>query len=541
MRRAFSIQKLATAARVLSLAMITALSLSAQRAEAQVRDVEPYHVIVTGERVYLRCGAGGVWYAIGYGNTGDVFRVDGEDFKWVRVGYPKGAAALVSIEEADYDRDRGVVIITRPSRLKAHNIHGQRFGDSWKNLLMQPINPGTQLKYVDTLRDANGQVEGYLVEPPAGSSAFISEQYTRRATPTEIAAWQAKNRPATEVATTETTTPTTAPTTTAQNEKTTGTTPPATTPDRTLADSTTATNDAVTPHEQRTTPPAARLQGDDTTKTADATTNPTEQAPVTNPVTQPRTTTELAERPPATTTGETTTNATPTDRRQADATNQPQEPVTTPATTPATTTPAATTTTAQAEPKAPTFEELESAFMALAEQSTEDAEIEALIAEYVRFRSTIDDTEENVTWRRRVDNRIAILEVRRELQANLQALNEANAKAGADASAMETRLAQLDQTRPYALVGRLTASAIYDGKRLPLMYRLQSVDAGGGRTIAYLVPNDSVDLKGRLGSIVGVDGASRVDPALKLRIVQPTRLDLLTPTLTRVDETSDLQ
>lgn len=533
MRCALSLHKLAPAVRILTVAIVGALMFADDHAHAQVRDVEPYHVVVTGERVYLRCGAGGVWYAIGYADTGDVLRVDGEDFKWARVRYPDDAPALVSVEEADYFRDRGVVVITRPSRLKAHNIHGQRFGDSWKNLLMRPLDPGTELRHIDTLRDANGQVEGYLVEAPAGARAFISDQYTRRATPSEITAWRAAQRAATEtaekpqsaesqarpVAERPTSDAPTPATTTAQRGRT---------PEPTV----TETDRATSSRDERAAPtttenePVTTVADDEAPSAA-----PTEDAP------SPR---EVVRRDPASTPAPTERPVARPEqieaRRPATTESSPiqtPEPTTTTAETPSDEEP--TVSDAEA-PAAPSFEQLEAAFIALAEQPTEDAEIEPLIAEYRRFRTTINDTEANQAWLRRVDNRIAILEVRRELQANLLALNEASAEAGADAEAMRARLAQLDRSRPYTLVGRLTASALYDGKRLPLMYRLQSVDAGGGRTIAYLVPNEDIDLRGRLGSIVGVEGQSRIDPALKLRIVQPSRVDLLTPTLTRVTE-----
>lgn len=535
MRRALSLVQPIFSIRSFALVFAVILSGIGGRAEAQVRDVEPYHIVVTGDRVYLRCGAGGVWYAIGYASTGEVLRVDGEDFKWVRVRYPEGVPALVSIEEADYNRERGVVTITRPSRLKAHNIHGQRFGDSWKNLLMQPINPGTELKHVDTLRDAGGQVEGYLVEAPASARAFISEQYTRRATPSEIAAWQAAQRAKSDVAQTPPTQTERPMTQTAAQQDA-----PNTSTDRPAIAEPQSTTTAQRPANERAE--EVTTQTPTSTETTTAATNQPTTPPATDESTTP---TEVAQRDetPVATPAPTQPSAQPETRetRTAGAPTPDSAPSgdATPSATESTTTaqrPGGEAADEPAAPKVATFEELESAFVALAEQPTEDAEIEPLIGEYKRFRDALPDTEDNQAWFRRVDNRIAILEVRRDLQVNLRALNETSAEAGVDEQAIQQRLAQLDRTRPYALVGRLTASAIYDGKRLPLMYRLQSVDAGGGRTIAYLVPSQNVDLKARLGSIVGVEGQSRVDPALKLRIVQPSRVDLLTPALTRVTE-----
>jgi len=77
------------------------------------------------------------------------------------------------------------------------------------------------------------------------------------------------------------------------------------------------------------------------------------------------------------------------------------------------------------------------------------------------------------------------------------------------------------------VVGRLTASVVYDGKRLPLLYRVQSIDEDSGRTLAYVVPAKGVDLSGSLGSIVGVAGVAHVDASSRLNIVTPQRVDKL--------------
>ncbi|MEZ6242198.1 MAG: hypothetical protein R3B57_04070 [Phycisphaerales bacterium] len=82
--------------------------------------------------------------------------------------------------------------------------------------------------------------------------------------------------------------------------------------------------------------------------------------------------------------------------------------------------------------------------------------------------------------------------------------------------------------RSYVVVGRLAPSAVYDGQRLPLMYRVQSVDPVlGPRTIAYVRPAPGQDLAPNLGQIVGVVGQSVDDEALRLRIVRPERVDAL--------------
>lgn len=77
----------------------------------------------------------------------------------------------------------------------------------------------------------------------------------------------------------------------------------------------------------------------------------------------------------------------------------------------------------------------------------------------------------------------------------------------------------------YAAVGRLLASAVYDGTNLPRLFRL--VDPVAGRTLAYLDPGaDSWPLR-VMGEIVGVVGEAGYDPALKLKIIRIDQIDVL--------------
>ena len=77
----------------------------------------------------------------------------------------------------------------------------------------------------------------------------------------------------------------------------------------------------------------------------------------------------------------------------------------------------------------------------------------------------------------------------------------------------------------YQAVGLLQTSSVYDGHSLPRMYRV--VDPSG-RTLAYIAPTPLIDASDLLGTLVGVVGSTTYDPALKLQIVTPERLDALT-------------
>ncbi|MCZ6834486.1 MAG: hypothetical protein O7G85_01810, partial [Planctomycetota bacterium] len=82
--------------------------------------------------------------------------------------------------------------------------------------------------------------------------------------------------------------------------------------------------------------------------------------------------------------------------------------------------------------------------------------------------------------------------------------------------------------KDYVEVGRLSASVIYDGKSLPRLFRLQH--PGTGRTIAYLeADQDELELGGMLGQLIGIIGTRQYDGGLRLTLIQPTRVDLLSP------------
>ena len=84
------------------------------------------------------------------------------------------------------------------------------------------------------------------------------------------------------------------------------------------------------------------------------------------------------------------------------------------------------------------------------------------------------------------------------------------------------------QTQPtvrYGAVGKLVASRVYDGQRLPRMFRL--VDPLSHRTIAYVEPGGPIQAHKVLGRIVGIVGDQQYDAALKLHVILVSRVDIL--------------
>ena len=178
-------------------------------------------------------------------------------------------------------------------------------------------------------------------------------------------------------------------------------------------------------------------------------------------------------------------------------------------------------------PREPTLlDRLDSAFKTVQEQEIEKAEFNELIAEYEKALADMPEDPLNQRTRARMSQRIDVLRLRAEYQKQrADLLAEKPDLTGANQRAAAV-LADLDKVRTYDAVGRLSASAIYDGKRLPLMYRVQSVGSSLPRTIGYVKPG-SMDLESKVGMLVGVVGAASLDPDLKLKIITPTRVDLL--------------
>jgi hypothetical protein len=106
-----------------------------------------------------------------------------------------------------------------------------------------------------------------------------------------------------------------------------------------------------------------------------------------------------------------------------------------------------------------------------------------------------------------------------------------------------TRMA-MDTRAPFDIVGRLNASVVFTGQNaMPLLFRLQ--DIAGGRTLAYVVPDDRYDLASWTGLSVGVIGDVTYDESLQLNVVKPRRIDLVsakttaTPKVAQTEEKAE--
>ena len=83
-----------------------------------------------------------------------------------------------------------------------------------------------------------------------------------------------------------------------------------------------------------------------------------------------------------------------------------------------------------------------------------------------------------------------------------------------------------DAPEQFTAVGRLMPSTVYDGQSLPLLYRV--VDASpSARTLAYVAPNDEVNIAAMLNRLVGVVGETTYNRTLKLQVIEIEKAVLL--------------
>jgi hypothetical protein len=173
------------------------------------------------------------------------------------------------------------------------------------------------------------------------------------------------------------------------------------------------------------------------------------------------------------------------------------------------------------------WERLESAFEAVRKQPTESAEFTALIGEFQSAVDKLGDEPQNQSVRRRLSQRLEYLKLQIDIQAGARKVAEARQNLNAEERNLADRMKEVEKTRQYTIVGRLSASTIYDGKRLPLMYRVMAIGGQSSRTLAYLKPDEKLKIDSKLGYVVGILGESRLDPTLKSNVITPVRVDTL--------------
>jgi len=461
-------------------------------------------VLVTTGPAELRCGDAFGFYAVARVQPGTKLLHEGASNDYMKVAYPAGSKAFVAGDELIPDAAGRTGKLARPSRLKAANADaGPRA--SWNTLTERDLPAGTELTIVETVSEG-GKPIFFGVTPPKDAFAFISKQSVREATADEAAAFLTSiglGAPAPA--------PAPAPAATPAPVATPAAAPAATTPAAPVAAPTAAptTATAATPTTPApapatistvapmpgTTPP---LPGDQSAPKGNAGT-PAAPAAGTEPKLKPTAPGEPEAAPVA-----------------------PMTPAAEPQANPA---PAAKVTEA-IRSVSPT-EELNAIFQRVQKQPLEEAEFEQAIARFDQYAASLGTMPGEVKLKDRVKRMEEVIKMRMEIRDSQRKNRDADAAIKASRAGMRTVIEQYEKQRIYTIIGRLIPSTVYDGTRLPLLYRVHSPEPGTARTLGYLQPDAGMDLTSKLGQIVGVVGDTRYDETLKATLITARKVDVV--------------
>lgn len=171
----------------------------------------------------------------------------------------------------------------------------------------------------------------------------------------------------------------------------------------------------------------------------------------------------------------------------------------------------------------PKLSDLEARYEAEMAKPIAEQPLAAMRMDYERLKGAEDLTPQDKAL---IDARIEVIKTRQELQRSLAEI--AAVKKQVTEGAAQRAAEDAAKPKQYVAVGRLNASTLYTGDKLPLLYRL--VDPLSGLTIAYVQPDKiTKDIDLLIGHFVGVVGEKTYDPALKLNIIKATDVDGLSP------------
>lgn len=462
----------------------------------------PQWVVVTAPAMPIRSGPMDRFYPMLMVDPTRPLAAMGEQDSWLKVRLPAGTRAFVKADEASLT-GATTVTLTTPSRLRAAHLTGG-LGASWRSLLDAPLPVGTDLTLVETITEGTTTI-GYAVLAPAGATGFVAKNATRVVTGDELdrlrQAAPATTLPTSRPAAPQTDTP--APSTQAPASST----PPA--------------------------PPAGAQPGNADTSLLE---------PMVVPSSEPQPAEQSQPRPEQT---QTPANAQPGTRPNTQPTNQPSnqptnQPNAQPAAQPSAPTAQSPTSTPAAQPQAPadgasadearaprptlTLEELDAAYERMKNLPLEEAELNELRIEYERALRETPSDGFSERLRQQLANRLAFIDARiRVRDLRLRTLRESS-ETPAELAALRERIAAVQASGRFDVVGELVPSSLYDGTRLPRLIAVRSRD-GYGRTVGYLSPTPEViDM---LGQLVGIEGSTAIDEELGVRLITIRRMQAI--------------
>lgn len=174
-----------------------------------------------------------------------------------------------------------------------------------------------------------------------------------------------------------------------------------------------------------------------------------------------------------------------------------------------------------------TFKDLETMWCAIREQPDESEELTALV---LRYEALITALDAQPTLQKQAQARAEQIRTLMEVQENIIALAALRAETSRLSDEARAVAKAIEARSDFNVVGTLNASIVYDGGKLPLLYRIQNPMTGA--TVAYLQPQEGITadlLATMLGTLVGVKGDMAFDPSLGVNLVKPRALESLTP------------
>lgn len=478
---------LASAA-LLTLSPSVLASYQTGTAPANAGDASSYWAVVTGNGVNLRSGPSAQSaYAFGKLRQGDLVRVLKEDYGWARV-QTQGSAFGDVIAFVPADRrvavsaDGSTATVSARTELRAPNVDAGSSPDkSWKQI--GAVDAGTTLTVVGT---AEGEKESVLkVKVPASAEAWVNMTFLRRASEAEAASAMnavAATTPASPVA-----------------------------PAAPAADAAGAVSAPVNAEPAGAAAPAGAASevppGTGVSPTSGGGIE-TLSSPVIPPLLgeQPRNESVAAVEVPA-----------PKSTEEAKRSSKPKF-----------------------VSRRSTLDDLESQFKAVRAQPQADAEFAALKAKYEELAGASDASG---SVKGVADARAQQLTLLIETQTQLQEIERSKASTDGSRKGIAELILNIQRRADYTAIGVLNASAVYDGSRLPELYRV--CDPTTGATIAYVEPNPDIPMATMVGTLIGVRGGKSFDPALRLTVISPLSMELLTmretPQVTKTDSTRPIE
>ena len=426
------------------------------------------YITVSGDRpVPLRCGSQDIWYAVVEVPPGTVLAGDQQlGTGWWSVAYPAGVPVVVPVEEGRLVNPTGPVEITEPSTLKAFNMMEPVREECYRRVLAEQLRPGSRLRFIRSIDDREGNVGGYLVHPPSEARLWIDGRAVRNATQAEVDGYLAAQRARQVEAEAQQAPP---------EEPVGG-------QDR-GDEGSPAVTDPVSPSDDVAAP--ADDSGDAGVGGSE------EQAPGAG---------EQA--------GDDGSGEVGGDEGEA---SEPEAPEATPA-----------------ERAAARISALDIALQSTVRAPLETAEFDQLINRYQQAGRSLDaDSDPDGALARAIAERVALLELRSELQAAQRELLAIKESGTAVDQRNQELLERARATRRYSVVGRLSTSTVYDGVALPRLLRIVSVEGDRGRTLAYLAPGEEQNFDLLLGRIVGVSAPPPAESNARVPILVPSAVDAL--------------